>query len=571
MSQRNQGRASAHPDLLDQVLEAVTTAIAVLRAPGLVIELANGACRELAGGRPLLGRMLAEVNPEAAARLQPLLERVLATGEPLRLDDVALQLGSPPGSPGPARTFALTLERLPPDDQGAPSVLVLAQETTAQLRARREVERALATEQAARARLAEGQRLTAALAAARTVQEVADAVFQNGLAAFGAEAGWIALPDDRDHLTVAASFGYAEERLRPWQRFAIALDVPIAEAFRTGQAIFVESLAELTRRYPLLARASQGRTVCLAALPFLVDDGVTGGLALTFAAERAFSDEDRVYAGWLAQKCAQALERARSHEAERVARAQAVEIGRLQEQLIAVVGHDLRSPLTAITTTAAALARRGGLDERQAVGLERIAGSAARMGAIIRDLLDLSVARSGRGLPVHREATDLAELARRAVQEAEAGGAEGRLSLRSQGDSRVDADPVRLGQVLANLMDNALQHGAGSPVEVTVDGRPAEVLLQVHNGGPPIEPDLLPHVFEPFRRGEVRAAEGGGRSASIGLGLFIVWEIMRAHGGTVAVRSSAAEGTTFEARLPRTPAPAPVSGGPAGPLGSQPA
>jgi signal transduction histidine kinase len=93
-----------------------------------------------------------------------------------------------------------------------------------------------------------------------------------------------------------------------------------------------------------------------------------------------------------------------------------------------------------------------------------------------------------------------------------------------------------------------VQHGAQqSPVAVRIETGPEALLLQVRNEGPPIDPGLLPSIFEPFRRGAARAPGSG----SIGLGLFIVREIVRAHGGSVEVRSRAGEGTTFSVRLPR--------------------
>lgn len=538
-------------DLLDQVLEAAALAVAVLRAPDFTFELASRALVELADGRALVGRTLLEVSPRTAGRLQPLLVQVAERGEPIELPEVELPPPGSPGPPRPARTFALRIQRLREAGRSPPAVLLTALDVTAQVRARQEVERALATEQASRERLALGQGLTAALASARTVQEVADAVFRNGLAAFGAQAGWIVLPDGPDHLVAAAAFGYAEERLRPWQRFEVGANVPIAEAYRERRAVFVSSPAELEARYPALAAASQGRTACLAALPLVVDGVALGALGLTFATPRVFDEDDRRQVGWLTQKCAQAMERARSHEAERAARELAVEIGRLQERFVAVVGHDLRTPLTAITTTAEGLLRRGGLDERQAVGVERMAKSAARMGSIIRDLLDVSVARHGAGILIRREATDLAEVARRAVEEAEAAGVAAPLALRTAGDAQLVGDPTRLAQVAANLVGNAVQHGAGSQVSVEVEGAGPEVILRVHNGGPAIAPALLPHLFEPFRRGGSHPPSPDGGASSIGLGLFIVREVVQSHGGVVTVRSTDGDGTTFEVRLPR--------------------
>jgi phosphoserine phosphatase RsbU/P len=240
---------------------------------------------------------------------------------------------------------------------------------------------------------------------------------------------------------------------------------------------------------------------------------------------------------------AQVQARRRAEEAE----ARAWNVAHVEEQLMAIVGHDLRTPLSAISLTTEVLFRRGGLSPEDGRTLSRIASSASRMSAIVRDLLDLSRARQGMGIRVEKARVDLGEISRRALQEF--GGVEDRqpVALAIEGDVTLQADAARLGQVIANLVGNAAQHGASSPIEVRVTGRSQDVTLAVHNLGPPIPPAALPHVFEAFRRGPA----GGERSGSVGLGLFIVQHIVASHGGTVSVASEAERGTTFTVRLPR--------------------
>ncbi len=228
--------------------------------------------------------------------------------------------------------------------------------------------------------------------------------------------------------------------------------------------------------------------------------------------------------------------------AEREAR----EIGRLQERLMAIVGHDLRTPLSVIHLGVTAALHRGGLPPEQERTLARVARSAQRMRGIIEDLLDYSRARQGQQIPVEKAVIDLGEVCQRALTELRtiAGGRE--LVLSVSGDPTLAGDAGRLAQVISNLVGNAVQHGAG-PIDVAVRSTEAEVILSVHNGGPPIPPEVVPQLFEAFRRGS-HAVEGKG---SVGLGLFIVREVARAHGGEVQVRSDASSGTTFTVRLPR--------------------
>ena len=231
------------------------------------------------------------------------------------------------------------------------------------------------------------------------------------------------------------------------------------------------------------------------------------------------------------------------------AEARAWEVAHREEQLMAIVGHDLRTPLSAITLATELMFRRGGLAGSDGVTLKRIASSASRMSAIVRDLLDVARAREGMGLRVEKVPVDLADLTRRMLQEFGAVADAERVSLAVEGDAALCADPSRLEQVLANLLGNASQHGADGPIAVCITGREAEVALSVHNHGAPIPSSVLPHVFEPFRRGAAGGtAERGG---SVGLGLFIVREIVRVHGGTVEVTSEPHRGTTFTVRLPR--------------------
>jgi signal transduction histidine kinase len=220
-----------------------------------------------------------------------------------------------------------------------------------------------------------------------------------------------------------------------------------------------------------------------------------------------------------------------------------------EEQLIGIVSHDLRNPLNAITLSVEALLRTGDLDERQAKGISRIQASAERAIRMIRDLLDFTRARLGGGLPVRRAPGDLHLLTQQAVEEVRLAhpGRDVRFTSSGPGQGEWDAD--RLLQVITNLVNNALAYSPlDTPVQVETRGEPDAVLLHVHNAGPPIPPELMPRLFEPMTRG---ANQVSAASRSIGLGLYIVNNIVRAHGGRIDVRSSEGEGTAFTVRLPR--------------------
>jgi two-component system sensor histidine kinase/response regulator len=218
---------------------------------------------------------------------------------------------------------------------------------------------------------------------------------------------------------------------------------------------------------------------------------------------------------------------------------------RLNEELLAVVGHDLRNPLNVVLMTTSLLASSTDPELKKCVA--RLQSSGSRMAYIIDELFDLSRARLGGGIPIERQATDLLAVTRKTVAEFEATNPSRQIDVLVAGDVQGDWDSGRLGQVLSNLVGNALRHGTVSmPITVRLTGSAQEVVATVHNGGH-ISADLMPRLFEPFLSGVGRRT----RAEGLGLGLYIVQQIVHSHGGEVRVSSTPEAGTSFEIRLPR--------------------
>ncbi|MHA7630969.1 ATP-binding protein [Corallococcus sp. M7] len=233
----------------------------------------------------------------------------------------------------------------------------------------------------------------------------------------------------------------------------------------------------------------------------------------------------------------------------RQAQAQQQQRADFEQQLIGIVSHDLRNPVSAILLGAASLMRREELDERSTKAVSRIQSAAERAHRMIRDLLDFTQARLGGGLHIQRRASDLHEIVDGMLEEIEATHPDREIRRRRSGSGLGTWDPDRLGQLAQNLVTNALKYSPrDTAVRVETHGEADAVTLSIHNAGAPIPPERMSRLFQPLQRpsGEVDHS-----SRSIGLGLYIVKQLVEAHRGTITVESTADAGTTFTVRLPR--------------------
>jgi signal transduction histidine kinase len=221
-----------------------------------------------------------------------------------------------------------------------------------------------------------------------------------------------------------------------------------------------------------------------------------------------------------------------------------------RDRFVGILGHDLRNPLGAIIMTAGLISRSKGLDARQTAAIHRIVNSANRMNRMVGDLLDLTRGQLQGGLPIKPAPMDLALLCRQVVAELDSFHPDSRLLFESRGELKGAWDSDRLAQMISNLVGNAVQHGRkGTPVRITAQGEDDHVAIDVHNDGPLIPEPGMATIFEPFVRGPVNEDEK--RTNSLGLGLYIAQLIATAHGGTIKVSSTLAEGTTFSVHMPR--------------------
>ena len=221
----------------------------------------------------------------------------------------------------------------------------------------------------------------------------------------------------------------------------------------------------------------------------------------------------------------------------------------LNEMFTAVLGHDLRNPLSAILM-AAHMVQYQSEDETVRGTAKRILQSGRRMSRMIDDMLDLARARLAGGISLKFGHADLAEAVQRVVREYEMAFPERRIELEQDGDLAGEWDVDRLSQVASNLIGNALQHGeAERAIEVHLGGSDADgIVLSVINVGR-IPEHMVPHLFQPFQGGKRQP----GQNQGLGLGLYIVQQIVNAHQGSIEVQFGSGEHTHFQVKVPRRP------------------
>jgi signal transduction histidine kinase len=353
-----------------------------------------------------------------------------------------------------------------------------------------------------------------AITYAASLDEVFQLTVDHAADLLGTDKSLLLVANDDDILTLRSSHG---------------VDASLAREFH-------EPLSELM--LARLARCFDAPPDSFLGVPLVVAGAIKGILVVMRPGAAAGADEDEWLLSALADQAAVALDKTRLDE-----------IGEFREQLIAIVGHDLRNPLNTIVMGAQLLLLRETLGNTEAGVVRKITNSALLAARLIDQLLDLTRSRLGRGIPIDPTRFDLADVCGQVIEQTELTHPDRALRVEMLGDLTGTWDRDRMGQVLANLVGNAVQHGdPQSAIDVRIDGTGPDVVLEVANRGAPIPPETLPTIFDAFRRGRMdRPSHTGG----LGLGLFIAHQIVRSHGGSITATSSADDGTIFCVRLPR--------------------
>ncbi|MDZ8221631.1 PAS domain S-box protein [Nostoc sp. ChiVER01] len=414
----------------------------------------------------------------------------------------------------------------------------------------------------AASRTARLQAITAALSECLTLAQVAEVMVEQGMAALGASSALVALvTKSGTELEIVRAVGYEQKAMDTWRRFSIHTSVPLAEAVRNKQPIWQESTTARIARYSHLAKEyAQVDYGAWISIPLIIEGRAIGGMSLAFDELQEFNQDDRPFILALAQQCAQAMERARLYEAEQTAREAAENANRIKDEFLAVLSHELRSPLNPILGWSKLLQTKK-LDEKTIPqALKTIERNARLQAQLIEDLLDISRILQGK-LSLNIYPVDLTSVISAAMEtvrlSAEAKSIEMHISLEPH-LGQVLGDSGRLQQIVWNLLSNAVKFTpAGGRVDIrleqvggkeTPNHSPLYAQIIVSDTGKGIDPNFLPYVFEYFRQENSSTTRKFG---GLGLGLAIVRHLVELHGGTVQVESRGEDqGATFTVRLP---------------------
>lgn len=235
----------------------------------------------------------------------------------------------------------------------------------------------------------------------------------------------------------------------------------------------------------------------------------------------------------------------------------AAELALSRDTFLAILAHDLRSPLSAIRMLSQLLAD-GATTKRARLQAGQIQRSAAEMRDLIRELLEYTRTNLGKAIPVTPAVCSVAAICREAVDEVRSAHPEREFLVEVPEELVGFVDKARLRQALSNLLNNAVQHGqAESPVSLNARREVADITIQVINQGEPIPPESLQVIFDPLVQLSSRSAVKQEEPSNLGLGLFIANEVALGHHGNIEVTSDRENGTVFTMRLPADAATVP--------------
>jgi len=348
---------------------------------------------------------------------------------------------------------------------------------------------------------------------------------------------------------MVAAQGFSAEAQAGLRAVSGGDESPVGQAIRAGTILWIRTPAEFRAKYPRIYDRvdSKGETLAWAAIALRHRDENVGALLLVFSTATAVGVTDQVFTALLAGATADALHRAGDFDDEREARRDAEQLAQTRAEVLGVVAHDLRNPLSLIGASNQFLLEESLTPERRELLLKTNVRAVHRMNRLIGDLLDATRLEAGH-LKLACRDIDARDVVHQVIESCRAAADQHNVTLTALVPDKqaiILADEDRLVQALGNLVGNALKFtGASGRVEISLAPAESEVLFLVRDTGPGIPAESLPRIFERFWQ----ARDGDRRG--IGLGLAITKGIIEAHGGRIWVESTPGAGSIFSFAIP---------------------
>lgn len=388
--------------------------------------------------------------------------------------------------------------------------------------------------------------ISATLSSTAEPEQVAEVILRESLSALNASSGIVVQFSSIDSdFEKIANLGYGEEEALDWEQYRTDKKSPLLDAFHTQQPIWIESLTEHQKRWPRLA--VRHTVFSYVVLPLSVGGSALGAMLIFFDHARVFNREDREFCLSIARQCAHALNRAQLYkEAQRAVR--------LRDDFLSIASHELRTPITPLKLQVQNLLRiiekrkLSTLTHEQTLKIVCTADAQInRLTKLVDELLDVTRITTG-NIELRKEKVDLSKTVSDIFNrfKSELAAVKCDVSLDLEENLFAEIDHSRIEQVVTNLLSNAMRYGAGKPIEIStarVGQRYVEIRIQDHGIG--IDQKDQKRIFDRFERASSTTNFGG-----LGLGLFIVHQIVQSHNGTIRVKSSIGEGAAFIVKLP---------------------
>lgn len=398
------------------------------------------------------------------------------------------------------------------------------------------------------ARIAYLQELTASLLPAVTAASVYDTTMEATKRVVDSRSTVIGILHG-ERIEIVRTRGIDPELVAKVTSIDLETDWPLADAVRSGEPVWLRNRDEASAARMFMGELTDSRA--WAALPLMVKGKAIGAIGFSFNEEQTFPEEEQKFLMSIAGQCAIALERALLFDSERNARQDAEAASRAKDDFLAVLSHELRTPMTTVIGWADFLTMTHGSDPAVANPVEALRNSARVQAKLVDDLLDVSRIVAGK-LSIHKRDIELGAVLRAAVASVQIPAKEKEIALRldvSGAPIPIHADPDRLQQIFTNILVNGIKFTPrGGWVDVRVARRDHEADVIIQDSGEGIDPAFLPHVFDRFRQ----ASDGDSRRhTGLGLGLSIVEHLVQRHGGRVVASSEGVgHGARFTVTLP---------------------